>query len=55
LGLYRMMKEEFGVKKYIGSSQGQEAIRCQFWMSTGGPFADERHADFVRWTINVYW
>ena len=54
--MYWNMKEEFAVKTYIGSSQGQEAIRCQFsfWMSTGGLFADKRHADFVRWT-NEYW
>ena len=44
LGWYRMTKEEFGVETYLGSSQGQEAIRCPFRMRTGsaGLFADKK-------------
>ena len=44
LGWYRMTKEEFGVETYLGSSQGQEAIRCRFRMRTGsaGLFADKK-------------
>ena len=32
MGRYRMAKNEFGLKTYTGSSQGQEAIRCWFRM-----------------------
>ena len=32
LGWYRMAKNEFRLETYIGSSQGQEAIRCWFRM-----------------------
>lgn len=43
LGWYEMTKEEFGVKTCIGSTQGQEAIRCRFQIRTGsaGLFADK--------------
>ena len=39
-----MAKNEFGLENYIGSSQGQEAIRCWFMMRSGtaGLFADKK-------------
>ena len=44
LGWYRMAKNEFRLENYIGSSQGQEAVRCWFRMRSGtaGLFADKK-------------
>jgi len=43
-----MTKEEFGVETCIGSTQGQEAIRCQFQIMTdsAGLFADKKRCRF---------
>ena len=48
LGWHRIAKNEFGLENYIGSSQGQEAIRCWFRMrsDTAGLFANKKRYGF---------
>ena len=44
MGRCRTAKNEFGLETYIGSSQGQEAVRCRFRIGSGtaGLFADKK-------------